>query len=918
VPTTGWETTGSTCTNDLDDDCDTRTDAADPDCGDCVPEFCNTVDDDCDGLSDEDFDLDFDPMNCGRCANVCPHRPHAGAACFLGECDVVCAPGWSDDNGDPRDGCETTCARSTDPGETTCNGLDDDCDGLTDEDWTSTTTCGFSGCARPEVCHAGSVSCLPRTPPATDDTTCDGVDDDCDGATDEEATCTCTGDGDCDDANPCTLDDCGTDLLCHITPAADGAACPAGRCCSRACVDDSSELCNGRDDDCDGASDEGFGCRYGDSVSCTTSCGSAGTGLCTTACALPTGADCFAPPETCNGADEDCDGTCDNGFGCCRGAVRDCTTGTGADGVQVCGTACTWGACNTTSDPCNGADDNGDTRCDEEFECCRGATDSRACTCGGTESRSCGTACSWSSWGGCPAGECVPGANEACTLPCGSTGIRFCEASCAWGACTATAETCNGRDDDCDTSTDEGYECRQGDTSACSTGCSSSGTRTCGMACTWSTCTPPAETCNGRDDDCDTLCDDGSTCCLGATESCSTTCGTTGTRSCAAGCAWSACTPPTETCNGRDDDCDAACDDGFACCAGGSGTCTTSCGSTGSHTCSGSCAWGTCNPPAETCNGRDDDCVAGCDNGFACCAGSTRACTTGCSSTGTETCSGSCAWGSCAAPTETCNGRDDDCVAGCDNGFACCAGTPMSCTTTCGSTGTGSCSASCAVPAGGTCTPPGETCNGTDDDCDGAIDNGYRATYVGTTYTAVSGYLSSCDGFLERMGPACNAAIHRFCGTRGCTSSGFGPQENSGDALGVACLVTEPARNPGYSGLATYLSACDGVTMRNGDACNAAINRYCQASGFVGGYGPVENSGDDAWVVCLRSSMAEVIVTTYTVLSSYHGPCDGVTEWWGPNCNAAINRFCAATGRVSGWGPVEHSGDTAYVLCVSP
>ena len=34
---------------------------------------------------------------------------------------------------------------------------------------------------------------------------------------------------------------------------------------------------------------------------------------------------------------------------------------------------------------------------------------------------------------------------------------------------------------------------------------------------------------------------------------------------------------------------------------------TTSCGSTGSQTCAG-CMWGTCNPPADTCNGLDDDC----------------------------------------------------------------------------------------------------------------------------------------------------------------------------------------------------------------------------------------------------------------------------------------------------------------------
>ncbi len=35
-------------------------------------EACNNVDDDCDGLTDETFDTNWDRDNCGRCGNVCP------------------------------------------------------------------------------------------------------------------------------------------------------------------------------------------------------------------------------------------------------------------------------------------------------------------------------------------------------------------------------------------------------------------------------------------------------------------------------------------------------------------------------------------------------------------------------------------------------------------------------------------------------------------------------------------------------------------------------------------------------------------------------------------------------------------------------------------------------------------------------
>ncbi len=52
--------------------------------------------------------------------------------------------------------------------------------------------------------------------------------------------------------------------------------------------------------------------------------------------------------------------------------------------------------------------------------------------------------------------------------------------------------------------------------------------------------------------------------------------------------------------------------------------CTTTCESTGNRACLDGCELSdVCSPPAEVCNGLDDDCIDGCDNGFACCAGTT-------------------------------------------------------------------------------------------------------------------------------------------------------------------------------------------------------------------------------------------------------------------------------------------------------
>jgi hypothetical protein len=242
-------------------------------------------------------------------------------------------------------------------------------------------------------------------------------------------------------------------------------------------------------------------------------------------------------------------------------------------------------------------------------------------------------------------------------------GDGSCESDCTP---TSTVEICNGVDDNCNGLTDESFECRMGREVGCTTVCGSTGTGLCGIDCTPpppASCSPPAELCNGLDDDCNGACDNGYTCCRGESGSCTSSCGTAGSRVCSATCDWSNCMPPPETCNGEDDDCDGACDNGtgMACCAGLSGSCTTSCGSTGSRTCSTSCTWGTCTPPGETCNGADDDCDGTCDDGFACCRGSSEPCTTTCSSTGTHTCTSSCAWGTCNPPAETCNGSDDDC-----------------------------------------------------------------------------------------------------------------------------------------------------------------------------------------------------------------------------------------------------------------
>lgn len=69
----------------------------------------------------------------------------------------------------------------------------------------------------------------------------------------------------------------------------------------------------------------------------------------------------------------------------------------------------------------------------------------------------------------------------------------------AWGACEGsgepTPETCNGKDDDCNGVVDDGCDCKDGDTQACSTKCGD-GQQSC-QGGKWSECDAPKPNANG-------------------------------------------------------------------------------------------------------------------------------------------------------------------------------------------------------------------------------------------------------------------------------------------------------------------------------------------------------------------------------------------------------------------------------------
>ncbi len=414
-------------------------DDSNPDIHPNASEVCNSLDDDCDGLIDEGFSDD-------ECDYVCNHDGFAwtGNGGNLSCCgddsgeddplewpaELSCSDGHDNDCDGLTDDDDPDCVTCTDadgdgfnltapgcgPGDCDdtnssinpasaelCNGVDDDCDGLVDEDFDqdndSYSTCG-----------GDCVDSDPNINPGAVEICDNGVDDDCDGLVDVFDP-DCAGfciDQDSDGyfiVNPGFCDP-GEVMICHI---------PAGQFDDRStlCVDlvsladhlaqgdtlgacefddpvcgvtdcndtnssinpAATEVCNSVDDDCDGFVDEGFTNDDCKSVCTTNGFNWTGNGGTLNCCGDDSGEDSpFESPielSCSDGHDNDCDGLTDD-------ADPDCVVCVDADGdgFNVTGGVCGPVDCNdsdpdthpTASELCNGIDDNCNNMVDEGFD----------------------------------------------------------------------------------------------------------------------------------------------------------------------------------------------------------------------------------------------------------------------------------------------------------------------------------------------------------------------------------------------------------------------------------------------------------------------------------------------------------------------------------------------------------------------
>ncbi|MEW5739817.1 MAG: MopE-related protein [Myxococcota bacterium] len=401
----------------------------------------------------------------------------------------------------------------------------------------------------------------------------DEVDDNCNGVLDDG--CPCTGAG-----IPCYRD--GLDSPALRQPWDGGAGCAAGlQACingalAAACTDEhvpQVEFCDGKDTDCDGLPDpptcpcsSGFSCYQG--LPHTVNANPDGLSTCRPGvwdCTRPLGQQCVGQVlpvarEVCDGLDDDCNGSVDDGVatqacgpGVCSALNRACTGGV----EQPCNYATNPPPGYAPSEVCNDGQDN---NCNNQVD--------EGCVCTVDASVPCwtGPSAACPSDGGMCRGICRRGTQRCVALSDGGTGFN----SCSGQTLPASSESCSDtQDNDCDGTTD----CADSDCGGRS--CGSNGLRTCsGGACVCLTDGGVASdggevACgDGVDNDCDGVTDCGESACNGQS------CGSFGRRCSGTSCV---CTvdggtaqPGGETtCNdGLDNDCDGLTDCAESACAG--------------------------------------------------------------------------------------------------------------------------------------------------------------------------------------------------------------------------------------------------------------------------------------------------------------------------------------------------------------
>ena len=310
----------ASCTSVVAGDCDDD----DEDVSPAETETCNGVDDDCDGSTDEGVTSTWYADTDGD--------GYGDAGVTSSACSAPTGYVSNDDD------CDDDAASVSPAGTESCNEVDDDCDGSVEEGVTTTyyadddddgygdASSSVAACSAPTGTVLNDDDCDDSddaiSPAGTE--VCDDDDNDCDGTVDEaSATDAATWyyDGDEDGYGRTTR----TSVACD---APDGYVALGTDCndANDAINPGATEVCDSKDNDCDGTTDEADasdvttwyrdadGDGYGVSSTTSVSC-SAPTGYVATSGDCNDGSSSISPgaTEICDSVDNDCDGYTDEG-----------------------------------------------------------------------------------------------------------------------------------------------------------------------------------------------------------------------------------------------------------------------------------------------------------------------------------------------------------------------------------------------------------------------------------------------------------------------------------------------------------------------------------------------------------------------------------------------------------------------------